>query len=166
MIEAEANYGAGQLLFLLDRFSKEAKDLDYSWTSIRTLADRYRNTLTTTLWHFVEEKDPKTPAVGLISLHPRHPAMRGSIHDGKEWKYFICSAAFKHQFPHTGGDDIYGIVEGYATFSKGGPGVGKSTAVLHDASNQLWEFRFESFCNTHAPLLTFGVLVKKTPLIC
>jgi hypothetical protein len=37
MIEAEANYGAGRLLFLQDRFREEARDWALSFTSIKSL---------------------------------------------------------------------------------------------------------------------------------
>jgi Zn-dependent peptidase ImmA (M78 family) len=45
-IEAEANYGAGQLLFLRDRFAHEAKDMPMTIATIKTLAKRFGNTIT------------------------------------------------------------------------------------------------------------------------
>lgn len=57
IIEAEANYGAGHLLFLQDRFGSEARDLRLSFDSIKTLAKRYDNSIVSTLWRTVEERD-------------------------------------------------------------------------------------------------------------
>ena len=42
VIEAEANYGAGRLLFLQDQFSLEARALPLSFTSIIDLSRRYQ----------------------------------------------------------------------------------------------------------------------------
>ena len=90
VIEAEANYGAGQLLFLLDKFANEARDGELSWTAIHELKKRYGNTITTTLWHMIEEREPDHPVVGLISRHPRHPHIGGAS-DGGNCRHFIRS---------------------------------------------------------------------------
>ena len=54
IIEAEANFGAGQLLFLRDRFTIEAKDMPMYVATVKTLAKRFGNSITSTLWHYVE----------------------------------------------------------------------------------------------------------------
>ncbi|RYG96077.1 MAG: hypothetical protein EON58_12840, partial [Alphaproteobacteria bacterium] len=64
MVEAEANYAASQMLFLRGRFGKEARDLDLDFKSIKGLAKRYGNTITTSLWRMVEERDPGQPVFG------------------------------------------------------------------------------------------------------
>jgi hypothetical protein len=144
IIEAEANYGAGQLLFLVERFGVEARDCDFSWKTLNTLKNRYRNTLTTTLWHVVEEREPDRPVLGLISRHPRRPTIGGGA-DGANVRHFIRSPAFRKIFPQVTGDEVYRIVRSYVTFANRGP-CGTGSYPLFDANGERWEFVFESFC--------------------
>ena len=44
-MEAEANYAGGQLLFLGDRFTEEASDLEFGFRSIKRLSKQYGNTM-------------------------------------------------------------------------------------------------------------------------
>lgn len=69
-MEAEANYAAGQVLFLADRFRAEALDLPPSLQAVQTLKGRYGNTITSTLWRFVEQAPEERPMVALVSGHP------------------------------------------------------------------------------------------------
>ncbi|MCR4347719.1 MAG: hypothetical protein NUV55_11040 [Sulfuricaulis sp.] len=158
MIEAEANYGAGQLLFLLDKFKNESRDLDLSWKSIQILKNRYKNTLTTTLWHWVEERDSTLPVVGLISRHPKHPEIGGGT-DGADCTHFIRSIGFLRQFPNFDAEAIYAIVSRYVTYRPRGP-VGSSTEQLTDINGDTYEFYFDSFSNSYS-LLTFAFAKKK-----
>ncbi len=162
MVEAEANYGAGQLLFLQGRFVGDARDCELNWKNLQTLKNRYRNTLTTTLWHAVEERDPDVPILGLISRHPRHPSIGGGA-DGANVRYFIRSRAFKKVFPHVTGDEVYTIVRRYVHFSKRGP-CGEGSYPLVDANGDTWEFQFQSFCNSY-DLLTFATVSKRLSLV-
>ncbi len=162
IIEAEANYGAGQLLFLLDRFAEDARDSELNWKSLQALKTRYCNTLTTTLWHAVEERDPDTPVLGLIGRHPRHPKIGGGT-DNVNVRHFIRSRAFRLCFPQVTADDVYGIVRKYVSFSQRGP-CGQGTYPLVDANGDRWEFNFESFCNSY-DLLTFGMVTRRTRTI-
>jgi hypothetical protein len=70
-IEAEANYAAGQLLFLGNRFVVESQSLSPEIEAVRTLQDHYRNTLTTTLWRYVQLSS--NAVVGAIGGHPHRP---------------------------------------------------------------------------------------------
>jgi hypothetical protein len=162
MIEAEANYGAGQLLFLRERFAGEARDCELNWKNLQALKKRYRNTLTTTLWHAVEERDPDRPVLGLIGRHPRHPTIGGGT-DSANVRHFIRSPAFRRFFPHVTADDVYGIVRRYVSFSKRGP-CGAGSHPLIDANGERWEFVFHSFCNGY-DLLTFGTISRRMPVI-
>ena len=74
-VEAEANFAAGRLLFLRDRFSDEAESLKPSIVTIQELKQTFGNTLSTTLYRFVESVGDKLPIVGMITGHP-HPARR------------------------------------------------------------------------------------------
>jgi hypothetical protein len=162
IIEAEANYGAGQLLFLMERFAKEARDLELSWDSIQALKKRYGNTLTTTLWHIIKERNPSHPVVGLIGRHPLHPTI-GAGPNGEDYRHFIPSHGFKTFFPHITAPDIYQIVASYVDYRRKGP-TGEALEPLVDVNGNIWEFRFESFCNSY-DLLTFGIAIKRLPAI-
>jgi Zn-dependent peptidase ImmA (M78 family) len=74
-IEAEANYAAARLLFFQDKFTEHALSLPMSLKSIRELKNVFGNTLTTTLYHYVERSCADIPMVGLITCHP-HPRFR------------------------------------------------------------------------------------------
>ena len=162
IIEAEANYGAGQLLFLQGRFVGDARDCEMTWKNIQALKTRYKNTLTTTLWHAVEERDSDAPVFGLISRHPRHPTIGGNT-DGGNVKHFIRSRGFKKFFPQVTGDDVYAIIRSYMSFAKRGP-CGEGTYPLIDANGDRWEFALRSFCNSY-DLLTFGVIKRRSPIL-
>lgn len=162
IVEAEANYSASQLLFLQDRFASEARDGDLSFKSIKALAARYRNTLTTTLWRMVEDRNPDVAVFGLLTTHPHHPEI-GAQDDGRPVRYFIRSRAFREQFGGVAPEAAYGLVERHASRRSRGP-VFDASDELTNANGQRCEFRLESFCNTHA-LLTYGVFVRVTPTI-
>lgn len=162
IIEAEANYGASQLLFLMERFAQEARDMELCWDSIQALKKRYGNTVTTTLWHVVKERNPSHPVVGLISRHPRRPKIGGGP-NGESCRHFIPSHGFRNFFPHVVATDIYRIVKSYVDFRSRGP-TGETSVAMKDANGEMWEFRFESFCNGY-DLLTFGVALKRLPTI-
>jgi hypothetical protein len=69
-LESEANYTAGQLLFMLDRFTRDALDSNTSLKSVRQLSKRFGNTITSTLWRFVEEAHHGLPLPELPRLQP------------------------------------------------------------------------------------------------
>ena len=71
-IEAEANYGAGQLSFLMNRFVEEAQSVPLTIKSILALKGRFGNSINATLWRTIEEACPNKAVVGLISEHPRY----------------------------------------------------------------------------------------------
>lgn len=110
----------------------------------------------------IEEREPDRPVLGLISRHPRHPQIGGSS-DGGNCGHFIRSPAFRRAFPHIFADDVYRIVGSYITFCARGP-AGAATHPIQDANGEVWEFRFQSFCNRY-DLLTFGEAVRKLPAV-
>lgn len=160
IIEAEANYGAGRLLFLQDRFASEARDLRLSFDSIKALAKRYNNSIVSTLWRTVEERDPEWPVFGMVSYHPHFPEI--GRHDGSDpWRYFIRSRAFRREFGSVSPDDIFALIVQFATTRKTGP-IFSAQDLLQDGSGDDWEFSIESFSTKHA-LLTLGYAVAKRP---
>lgn len=162
VIEAEANYGAGRLLFLQDQFSLEARALPLSFTSIIELSRRYTNSIVSTFWRTVEERDPAQAVFGIISIHPRHPNV--GEHDGPNpWRYFIRSPAFVTQFASVSADDVFAVVTRQATYRRVGP-VFSADHVLTDAIGDDWEFRILSHSTGHA-LLTLGYPVQRRSIV-
>lgn len=156
-LESEANYTAGQLLFLADRFVREAREVATSLESVRALAKSYGNTITSTLWRFVEEAHHDLPLVGLVSpsltsgnTHPNH-----SYHPSH---YCIESPAFKVRFPNVSEGQLLGLVDTYRSHRRGGP-VGDAEIVLADRNGGRHVFLFESFSNGYS-LLTLGVYIR------
>lgn len=154
IMEAEANFGARQLLFMGERFAREARDLAFGWSAIKSFQTAYGNTLTTTLWQMVCERDPTQPAFGLISKHPYYPDVCQRA-GSDNVAYFPRSAAFQRFFPAISGAAAYAEVARHATRRKKGP-VGAGESVLKDANGDMHVFEVDSFCNQY-DLLTFGI---------
>jgi hypothetical protein len=161
IVEAEANYGAGRLLFLGNKFGKEARDLEMNFKSIKNLATRYSNTITSTLWRIVEEREPDRAVFGMISVHPHHPEI-GQSEDGNI-QYFMRSVRFQDQFKNINPDEVFSLLERHASRNKRGPVIDAQDALI-DVNGDTFEFRIESFSNTYA-LLTYGVCGIKAPIV-
>jgi Zn-dependent peptidase ImmA (M78 family) len=56
-IEAEANYGAGRLLFLRDTFRSHLNSGATGMEDIKALATRFGNSITSTMWRAIESVD-------------------------------------------------------------------------------------------------------------
>lgn len=150
-IESEANYAAGQLLFLQERFIEEAKSLAVGLDSIRNLNDRYGNTLTTTLWRYIELSEE--PWIGAVSCHPVRLAEDFS--NSAPLRYFIRSHAFEERFSKITETHIFRTVAGYCANKSGGP-LGTAEISLPDDTGREHVFRFETFFNRY-DALTLGV---------
>lgn len=155
MIEAEANFGAGRMLFLGDRFSIEAKDYQPSFKSVQALKDRFGNTLTSTFWRFIEDRAPLEPTFGLISTHPNHADI-GPTANGSGVHYFIKSAAFRQMFPAVTAAHLFELIRPNTSWRRRGPVV-EGTASLIDGGGSVRTFVLDGFCNTHQ-VLTLGRL--------
>ncbi len=153
-VEAEANFAAKELLFLRGRFGEESRDLPTDFKTVRSLAKRYGNTITSTLWRMVEDRNPEVPAFGMVSVHPRHPDV-GGAEDGQPVRYFIRSKAFRKEFPEVTAEEGFAILKQHASWSRTGPVV-DCEHRLQDARREEREFHVQSFSNSYA-LLTYGV---------
>lgn len=154
IIEAEANFGAGKLLFLGDRFSLEARDYAPEFKSISALKSRFGNTLTSTFWRFVEDRDPGSAAFGLISNHPKHSHI-GGRDDGSPIHHFVTSEGFRLRFPAATPMDVYQLVRRNCTWRTRGPVVGGDDVLIDGAGNAV-RFTLDGFSNTYQ-VLTYGV---------
>jgi Zn-dependent peptidase ImmA (M78 family) len=159
-IEAEANYGAGRLLFMCDQFAGEARDMPVNFETIKKLSKRYGNSIVSTMWRLVEGRDPNQPCFGMVSNHPLFPDEIGA-HDGEApWRYFVRSAAFRIQFPGVTPADAFALVSRHCTPRKRGP-VFLASDILENAIGDRWEFCIECFSTTHA-VLTLATPLRKS----
>lgn len=159
-LEAEANYGAGRLLFLRDRFTGEARDCSLTFESIKSLKDRYGNTMTSTFWRMVEDRDPTSAVFGLVSKHPRYPTI-GEGRDGQPWRDFPRSTAFRKAFSRVTAGQVFDLIARHATNRRAGPVVSGSD-VLADDNGIVHEVRLEGFCNTYS-VMTLGLVMRALP---
>ena len=158
-VEAEANFAAGRLLFLRDLFVDEARSVRVSIESVRQLHRRYGNTLSTTLYRFVEAVE--IPVVGMISGHP-HPLRRGGDFDpSSPCRHFIRSPAFARQFSDTFDKSLFAAVSSYCGAQRGGP-LGEGEITLVDDEGGKHRFHFETFFNRY-DALTLGRYVRPAP---
>ncbi len=162
-IEAEANFAAGRLLFFRDRFVEEVRSSTPELKAVKRLHGIYGNTLSTTLWRFVESVGEEQPVVGMITCHP-HLSRRPSGHDpAKPCKHFIQSTAFQAQFSRLSEAELFNAVAGYCGNQRGGV-LGQAELILTDDNGESHRFYFETFYNTH-DALTLGVCVKKASVL-
>ncbi|GAB2188256.1 hypothetical protein LAB1_55670 [Roseibium sp. LAB1] len=157
MMEAEANYGARRLIFLGDRFQQEARDYDFNWKTVSDLKNRFGNTLTTTLWQMICERDPSHPTFGLISKHPYYADICKKVKEGSV-AYFPRSQGLIKQFPALTPEIAYAAVCQHATRRKSGP-IGSGESIFYDANGEPHLFEVYSFCNRY-DLLTYGLYLK------
>lgn len=158
-LENEANHVAGQLLFLQERFSSEANDLTVTLDSIRELSKTFGNTMTSTLWRFVEGTHPGLPMVGLVATNWRN---RADTDLQNPRRYCIESPEFKKRFSCTSELELFDIIAGYCQPRRGGP-LGNAEVLITDNNGDKHVFRFESFSNGY-DTLTIGVYSRKVRL--
>jgi len=115
---------------------------------------RYQNTITTTLWRYVE-LNPGL-AVGAISGHPHRPAVDFSPRN--PLRYFIRSRAFSGRFSGVTEADIYAGIQTYCDDRAGGL-LGRGEVRLFDNSGQSHVFQFETFFNRYEAL-TLGSYLR------
>lgn len=161
-IEAEANFAAGRLLFLRDRFVDEARASAPRIQSVQRLHGIYGNTLSTTLYRFVESIGDTVPAVGMITCHP-HVDRRPLDHDpNKPCKHLIQSTAFQARFCKLSEIALFGAVSQYCGSQRGGM-LGQTEMVLTDDNDAAHRFYFETFFNRY-DALTLGVYLQEEPV--
>lgn len=162
ILEAEANYGAGRLLFLQERFSLEARQYPLNFDSIKALAARYQNSIQSTFWRMVEDRDPDQATYGVISIHPQHPTV-GRHNGAHPWRYFIRSAAFRSQFSNFSADDAYASITRLSTQQKNGPVIFNEDIVT-SAAGEDWVFCLDAFSTGHA-LLTVAYPIRRRSVL-
>lgn len=157
-LESEANYAAGRLLFLRDRFGEELQSRGINIKHVMDIAKTFGNTITTTFWRSVEHL--LIPAVGLITCHP----MRSQDYpeSGDRVRYFVRSKFFEELFSNIDENQLFGKMIAYCGYKARGP-LGDSEVVLMDDNGSEHVFSFETFFNGY-DALTLGTHMhaKKT----
>lgn len=160
-MEAEANYAAGQMIFLGDRFRNEACDRSPSIAAVRELKVIFGNTLTSTLWRFVEQGHPELPMVALVTGHPHVERRDQEFDPAAPCKYCISSSSFVRRFGTPSELPLFDHVVSYCGAQKGGL-LGEEDILLTDRGGDLHLFHFETFFNTHQAL-TLGAYRHPAP---
>lgn len=150
-IEAEANYGAGRLLFLGDLFIERARDMAPTMKNIMELHDHFGNTITTTLWRYVEGSD--RIVFGMVSVHPHHLPENSDA--ANTCRYFVRSPKYSVMFGNGIEAEIFRQVGTYCSHKKAGP-LGNGKISLTDTNGSPHSFICETFSNRY-DVLTLGV---------
>ncbi len=163
-VEAEANYGAGRLLFLRDRFGTEARDLPLTIAPVEALRKCYGNTISSTLWRFVEVVGAQRPVVGMVTCHPHRSHRTEDFDPVKPCRHCIQSAGFAANFSRITEQKLFEAVSRYCGPQRGGP-LGTAELILTDDNGNEHVFTFETFFIRYkAPALgealTLGVYTR------
>jgi hypothetical protein len=162
-VEAEANYGAGQLLFLRRRFIEEALGSAPSVALVKSLKKTFGNTYASTLWRLVETAGANLPLLGVIHYHPHSRYQSNEFDLANPCRHFIRSDAFAAQFSTVSEQDVFTLISEYVTPRKGGP-LGDTKVILIDDNANEHEFFFETFGFVHE-CLTLGAHIRERPMV-
>jgi hypothetical protein len=146
-LEAEANYGAGRLLFCGTAFSETVRSSSLSFELVKRLKKIYGNTLTSTLWRLVEATQHR--AFGLVSVHPgqaKHDEM-------SDIRYFIRSPLFAAEYALAQPTLVFDTICA-GCYGRKGP-LGSGELVLANDRGESRTFKFETFWNGY-DALTLG----------
>ncbi len=158
IMEAEANYAAGQLLFLAGRFRQEATASTPSLDLVRRLSKSFNNTVTSTLWRFAEHGHGDRPMVVLVTGHPHLVRRKANFDPAAPCRYCVESPAFRERFGRLKETDLFALVASYCG-AQGGGSLGQADVVLSNNNGEPHVFSFETFFNTHEAL-TLGYWLR------
>lgn len=158
-LEAEANYAAGRLLFLGDRFTDDARDLLPTIDAVKSLAKRYRASLTTTLRRYVEQG----PDLAMAMLVSTAPWGRPPDDQEHRWRHFVTSERFLGLFPDVSAESLRTVLDSHVSYKRGGT-VADFRFPLQDARGDRHELRAWSFNNQHYLLTLFVEERRITPV--
>lgn len=155
-IEAEANFAAARLLFLLDRFAEEAHSGQVTLKRVFALAKSFGNSGTAALWRVVESSG--LPTVAVIGARPSP----FGINESEAVRHLIRSPRFALEFANVTALALFSKVGTYCT-GRRGP-CGEAEVLMEDARGDAHVFHFESFNNTH-DVLTLGIWRRKAGVV-
>lgn len=145
-LERQANYAAARLLFIGDEFRDRLLASEVCFDRVRALGKEFKNTMTTTLWRAVEAME--TPALGMVSCHPREADSNQPI------RYFLRSRRFLNEFTNVTAAEVFAKLYGLCR-GRRGP-IGSGELLLDDDRGQEHVFFVECFNNSH-DTLTLGL---------
>jgi hypothetical protein len=143
-VEAEANYGAGRLLFLQGLFDEYVRGSKPSFDLVQGAKKQFGNTLTTSFWRLIEALD--IPALGVIGKHPHHE--RKEIDLAQPFRYFVGSRKFLELFSGVTETEAFAMVKSYCSWNKKGP-LGQKELIIADDNGDEHVFLFETFSNSY-----------------
>lgn len=144
IIEAEANFGAGRLLFPTAHFSEVRLSEDLGMAHVRALAKQFGNTITSTLWRCVEDSD--SLIFGTVGQNPKT-----AVTSDPMITYFIRSLPFASQFANINEDDLVQQINKCCGFQRKGP-LGTVEFFLEDINTICHAFVMEAFSNGYQVL--------------
>lgn len=144
-LEREANFAAGQLTFLQSRFVEEACDSTASLGVVRALASAFGNTITSTLWRFVEEAHKDEALVGIVER-------KGEPKSGVPREYCIESPAFREMFGQLDEPSLLAAVRQCKSPHRKLGNVGEGNVTLVDDNGGRHLFQFECWANKYYTL--------------
>jgi hypothetical protein len=150
-IEAQANFGAGRLLFFQNQLRDFISLSTPNFALVEAIKKRYGNTLTSSLWRMIEALD--VPAMGLVGPPPWKVVATGT----EPCRYFIRSTTFIEQFTNVTEQHACDLLRTCSSYRCGGP-IADDDVVLVDDNGQKHIFHLESFFNRHEALT---VLIHK-----
>lgn len=166
-VEAEANYGAGRLLFMQARLDGLVRDSGrkLSFEDVKRFSKYFHNTLTSTMWRVIEATT--SPALGIVCQHPHHQSR--DFDASQPCRYFIRSRLFEKQFSHLTELDAYHMVRSYSSFRNRGP-AGMQEVVITDDRGEEHIFLFEAFSRVfkdsqESEMLVMLTYVKPKPTV-
>lgn len=145
MIEAEANLGAGLLLFPRYYLDDYLSGRDPLMSVALKLAEDSGNSITAAGWRIAEYSNRPTFFMVCDS---------GSLKDAAP-KHMAVSRSFEQRFGHIAASQLFTIVKGNAHHARGGP-LGTFTYALRDVEGRQHEFVFDVFGIGGLGILTLG----------
>ncbi len=144
LLEDEANYAAGRLLFLGDLFIRDARDVSPTVEGLKVLAKRYDTSLTATLRRYVEAR-PNVANAMLVSTPPWAEQPKDQANRSR---HFVPSALFSQLFPDVAAEELRVLLDGQARRRRGGL-VAEFEFALLDGRRDSHEMVVWSFNNQH-----------------
>lgn len=156
-IEAEANFGAGRLLYFGDMYLERLLSGEIELDRIRTLAHEFGNSMKSSLWRAVESLN--CAACGVLSVHP----WEQGVEKDKRVDHFIRSELFRNQFARVTEDEVFRKLA-KVVHRRGNGSIGDKDVVLTDIGGADHVFRFECFATKYG-VMSFGRCLAPRPTV-
>jgi hypothetical protein len=112
--------------------------------SVKSLHGDFGNTISSTLWRFVESVGVKRPVVGMITCHPHRSRRPSDFDPAKPCRHCIQSQGFATRFSRITERELFAAASSYCGAQMGGP-LGIAELILTDDNGDEHVFAFEGF---------------------